>query len=85
MNKQTIVCCGGQHGPGSGMGIVPENAHFHNSETDFPQRERKKIVYREKKLVVQKEKKEAPVLILHQIPTKHTEHVHMQLSPVLVM
>ena len=78
MNKQTIVCCGGQHGPGSGMGIVPENAHFHSSETDFPQR---------KKLVVQKkkEKKEAPVLILHQIPTKHTERVHMQLSPVSVM
>ena len=29
-------------------------------------------------------KKEAPVLVLHRIPAKHMEHIHMQLAPVSV-
>ena len=67
----------------SGIGIVRGNANFCGSETDFLPR--KKIVLREKKSVVRKKrKKEAPVLVLHRIPAKHTERVHMQLSPVLV-
>ena len=46
----------------------------------------KKIVHMEKKLAVQKRKrkKEAPVLVLHRIPAKHMERIHMRLSPVSV-
>ena len=30
-------------------------------------------------------KKEAPVSVLHQIPMKDTERIHMRLLPILVM
>ena len=63
----------------SGIGIVHKNANFCDSETDSAE---KKNFLREKKSVVRK--KEAPVLVLHRIPMKHTECVHMQLLPVLV-
>ena len=47
------------------------------------EREReKKMSVGEKKLGVQK--KEGPVLVAHRIPTKHTERIHTQLSPILV-
>ena len=68
-DEQTIVCCGGQHGPGSGMGIVPENAHFHSSETDFPQR--KKIVHGEKKLAVQKKEGKKESTSFNSAPNTH--------------
>ena len=67
------------------MEISHENANFCGSETDFLWR--KKTVRGEKKLVVQKKRREEMetlVSVLHQIPVKHTEHVHTRLLPVVV-
>ena len=45
---------------------------------------REKNCLREEEIRSPEKKKEALVLVLHQIPAKHTERVHMQLSPILV-
>ena len=84
--------------PKAGLGIVCESKHFHGSETDSVERERKRKKRKKspqgKEIggtiftnynSIKKRKKEAPVLVPYRIPTKHSECVHMWLSPVLVM
>ena len=73
----------------SGMGIVHKNSNFCGSETHSAQRkncpwEKQIGANKKKKKEKKKRKKEAPVLVLHWIPAKHMECVHMWLSPVIV-
>ena len=61
------------------MGIVREKANFRSSEIDST--ERKLSAGKRNWELKKNDEEQAPVLVS---PVKHMEHVHAQLSPVLV-